>query len=105
MPASGHQDHTTSPSASAAFVCAAFASTAPRPTSVTIAKRPSEGRDGMGDITVSTQPSSEISENQKLFGVLNLRYSDAVRSSLPCACAARSEERRGGKECRARRKL
>ena len=45
-PASGHQNHTTSPSASAPFVSAAFASTASRPTSVTIAKRPSEGRDG-----------------------------------------------------------
>ena len=44
-PASGRQDHTTSPSASARFVKRAFASTASRPTFVTIAKRPSEGRD------------------------------------------------------------
>ena len=62
----GCQDHTTSPSASAPFVLApynrsramedppcdchlradAFASTASRPTFVTIAKRPSFGRDG-----------------------------------------------------------
>ena len=42
MPASGHQDHTTSPSASALFVKSANASTASRPASVTIAKRPSE---------------------------------------------------------------
>jgi hypothetical protein len=42
MPASGHQDHTTSPSASAPFVKGALASTASRPAFVTIAKRPSE---------------------------------------------------------------
>jgi hypothetical protein len=40
MPASGHQDHTASPSASSAFVKAPSASTASRLTSVTIAKRP-----------------------------------------------------------------
>jgi hypothetical protein len=63
-PASRRQDHTTSPSASAPFVCAhrdrsrgnppcdlilragAAASTASRPASVTIAIRPCEGRDG-----------------------------------------------------------
>jgi hypothetical protein len=41
MPASGHQDHTTSPSASALFVRSASASTASRPAFVTIASRPS----------------------------------------------------------------
>src|ERR1700732_10621 len=41
-PASGCQDHTTSPSASAPFVKSASASTASRPASVTIASRPSE---------------------------------------------------------------
>jgi hypothetical protein len=40
-PASGRQDHTFLPSASAHFVKCAFASTASRLTSVTIAKRPS----------------------------------------------------------------
>jgi hypothetical protein len=45
MPASGHQDHTTSPSASAPFVKSASASTASRPAFVTIASRPSVGRD------------------------------------------------------------
>ena len=46
-PASGRQDHTTSPSASGALRrCAPSASTASRLTSVTIAKRPSERRDG-----------------------------------------------------------
>jgi hypothetical protein len=39
-PASRRQDHTTSPSASSALVFSAAASTASRPTSVTIAKRP-----------------------------------------------------------------
>jgi hypothetical protein len=43
-PASRRQDHTTSPSASSALVrSAARVHRIPRPTSVTIAKRPSEG--------------------------------------------------------------
>jgi hypothetical protein len=42
-PASGRQDHTTSPSASAPFVIGASTSTAPHPASVTIAIRPSSG--------------------------------------------------------------
>src|SRR6202045_129334 len=50
-PASGRQDHTSSPSASAPFVKSASASTASRPAAVTIACRPSVGRDG-GDIEV-----------------------------------------------------
>jgi hypothetical protein len=45
-PASGCQDHTSSPSALASPVKRAVASTAARPASVTFAKRPSE-RDGM----------------------------------------------------------
>src|ERR1700722_20313285 len=40
MPASRHQDHTTSPSAHAPVVCSTFASTASRPASVTIARAP-----------------------------------------------------------------
>src|ERR1700730_5082359 len=48
-PASGRQDHTTSPYALAPFVIGASASTASRPASVTIANRPSVGRDD-GDI-------------------------------------------------------
>jgi hypothetical protein len=47
-PASGRQDHTTSPSASAPFVKSASASTASRPAFVTIASRPSVGRDSEG---------------------------------------------------------
>ena len=42
-PASGRQDHTPSPSASAPFVRSASASTASHPASVTIAIRPSSG--------------------------------------------------------------
>jgi hypothetical protein len=41
-PASGRQDHTSLPYASAPFVIGASASTASRPASVTIANRPSE---------------------------------------------------------------
>jgi hypothetical protein len=45
-PASGRQDHTTSPSTSCAFVLRAISvHRIPRSTSVTIAKRPSVGRD------------------------------------------------------------
>ena len=48
-PASGRQNHTTSPSAKpSAFVSALLASTASRPAFVTIASRPSVGRDGEG---------------------------------------------------------
>ena len=50
-PASGRQDHTTSPSASSALrLCAPLASIASRPASVTIESRPSVGRDGRGCI-------------------------------------------------------
>src|SRR5579863_6339178 len=62
MPASGHQDHTTSPSALALFVKSAIrVHRIPRPTSVTIAKRPS-CRGGTAGISnaVSTKPRSEI---------------------------------------------
>src|ERR1700690_3440755 len=45
-PASRCQDHTFSPSASTPFVIGASASTASRPAAVTIATRPSVGRDG-----------------------------------------------------------
>src|SRR5690349_2454020 len=47
-PASRRQDHTTSPSVSHAFRQSAPTSTASRPASVTIASRPSLGRDGAG---------------------------------------------------------
>ena len=44
-PASGRQDHTTSPAASAPFGIGASTSTASHPASVTIANRPSVGQD------------------------------------------------------------
>src|ERR1700682_2357521 len=59
-PASRRQDHTTSPSASARFVKRAAASTASRPASVTIAIRPSVGRDGGGYRSDLGQAGTEI---------------------------------------------
>ena len=83
----GCQDHTTSPSAKASFVCVPFvssraldpprhpltspdaiASTASRPAFVTIASRPSVGRDGGAYIADLGQLASKISEIQKLSG-------------------------------------
>jgi len=49
-PASGRRDHTSLPSASVPFVIGTSTSTASRPASVTIAKRPSD-RDGMAAIS------------------------------------------------------
>jgi hypothetical protein len=58
--ASGYQDHTTSPSAGFARSSGAIpASTASRPTSVTIAKRPFVGTGWRGSIAVSTKRQSE----------------------------------------------
>jgi hypothetical protein len=64
-PASGCQDHTTSPYASAPFVRANCAPTLPRPphpmpTSVTTAKRPSCGHGIIRSIPVSTKRQSGI---------------------------------------------
>jgi len=59
--ASGYQDHTTSPSAGFARSSGAIpASTASRPTSVTIAKRPFVGTGWIGSIAVSTRRQNEI---------------------------------------------
>jgi hypothetical protein len=53
MPASGHQNHTTSPSASRAFVLPRQSvHRIPHPTFVTIAKRPSNGYGTARDIEV-----------------------------------------------------
>src|SRR6476619_1654265 len=60
-PALVRQNHTTSPYASALFVNCAAASTASRPASVTIAKRPS-GRDGEGYTSDLGPLASGISE-------------------------------------------
>jgi hypothetical protein len=59
-PASGRQDHTTSPSATMAFVSCRIASTASRLTSVTIAKRPSVGTGPSRNTPASTSPSSQF---------------------------------------------
>ncbi len=68
-PASGRQDHTTSPSATAPLVLRRrHVHRIPRPTSVTIAKRPSEGAGPNCYISVSTEPSSGNSENPKFLG-------------------------------------
>src|SRR5260370_3613540 len=64
-PALGRQNDTTWPYASALFVNCAAASTASRPASVTIAKRPSEGRDGRGYTADLGRLASEISEFRK----------------------------------------
>ena len=59
--ASGYQDHTTSPSAGFARSSGAIpASTASRPTTVTIAKRPFVGTGWIGSIAVSTRRQNEI---------------------------------------------
>src|SRR5712672_1774913 len=69
-PALGRRNDTTSPYAPALFVNCAAASTASRPASVTIAKRPSGGRDGRGYIADLGLLASVISEFQKPFEVL-----------------------------------
>src|SRR5260370_36623349 len=64
-PALGRQNDTTSPSATAPSSLAPPASTASRPTFVTIAKRPSEEPGPNRYIADFTPASSEISEIQK----------------------------------------
>ena len=58
MPASGHQDHTASPSALAPFVKSAAASTASRSTSVTIASAPPRGT-GRGELVKMICPTRQ----------------------------------------------
>jgi hypothetical protein len=62
MPASGHQDHTTSPSALALFVKSAAASIASRPNVRDDGQRPSEWDGTAGVIKVIC-----FSENQNIF--------------------------------------
>src|SRR5258705_11060976 len=69
-PASGRQNDTTWPYASALFVNCAAASTASRPAFVTIAIRPSGGTGSNRYSADFTPPSSEISEIQKLVRVV-----------------------------------
>jgi hypothetical protein len=61
IPASGRQDHTTSPSASGAFVLAPSTSIASRPASFDVAQRPSVGQDKVDIGRVA------ISVNQNIF--------------------------------------
>ena len=66
-PASGHQDHTTSPSASGARPSSAPpASTASRPAFVTLRNAPLSGAGRRGDMGDLGSGSRENSENQKL---------------------------------------
>src|ERR1700726_3853653 len=64
-PASGRQDHTTSPSASVPFVNGTSASTASHPASVTIAIRPSSGTRQRAYTTDLGRTASVISEIPK----------------------------------------
>src|SRR5258705_4312228 len=104
-PALGRQNHTTWPYASALFVNCAAASTASRPASMTIAKRPSGGRDGRGYITDLGLLASEISEYQKPFGgaVERRNFSRfTTRRHISCGptrCRARSARDMGGQLC------
>src|SRR5258707_2695775 len=85
-PASGRQNDTTWPYASALFVNCAAAPTASRPASVTIASRPSVGRDGRGYIADLGPLAREISEIQKHgnpardFSCVGRSWGDAHRS-------------------------
>jgi hypothetical protein len=82
MPASGHQDHTTSPSASAPFVKGASTSTASRPASVTIASRPS-CRGGTGRIRKGDLPDGE---SRKFFAKgLDTKFAGQPVGQIRCA--------------------
>src|SRR5258707_1728415 len=59
-PASGRQNHTTWPYASALFVNCAAASTASRPAFVTIASRPSVGRDQIAIVLICPRRQAKI---------------------------------------------
>ena len=72
-PASGRQNDTTWPYASAPSSKAPTASTASRPTLMTLANAPLKGRDNDGYGSDLGPPSSEISENRKLMGSRKLR--------------------------------
>src|ERR1700732_4826025 len=71
-PASGCQDHTTSPSARALFVNSTAASTTSRPASVTIAIRPSSGTRQWAYTTDLGRTASVISEIPKLGAVARM---------------------------------
>jgi hypothetical protein len=90
-PTSRRQDHTTSPSASALFVNSASASTASRPASVTIAIRPSVGRDLIRifrrfDLV---KPDSEVQKINRIVSRSRRRNSSLCKV-LPAYPAART---------------
>jgi hypothetical protein len=96
-PAPRRQDHTSSPSALASPVKRAFASTAPRPASVTFAKRPSEW-DGMARACRDDLPDDQsgifLREGlDRLLGDLPVGPA-RVSIKLLCAGAPQSEARR-----------
>ena len=79
--ASGYQDHMTSPSASSAFVLRAVSiHRIPPPTSVTIAKRPSEEAGPNRYSSASTKQSSEI---RKIRNQPALNSTPDLAKSLP----------------------
>jgi hypothetical protein len=75
IPASGDQDHTISPSASAALVSRADTSTAPAPRFVTIAIRPPEGRDGKSYSSIFISVKAKYFSRDGLTGILKISSS------------------------------
>ncbi len=80
-PASGRQNHTTSPTASCALVFRAKASTASRAQRlVTIAKRPSEEAGRKPYISASGESSSKIRKIRNDFQSTPIRDAESLRS-------------------------
>src|SRR6266436_1294191 len=70
-PALGRQNDTTWPYASALFVNCAAASTASRPASVTIASRPSVGRDRIAIVLILSRRQVEIRKIRNRWNAVN----------------------------------
>jgi hypothetical protein len=93
-PASGRQDHTTSPSASGALRrCVPSASTASRPAFVTIASRPSVGRDGARYIPDFYFGKTEIFFRKGLDKRPNAKSRTAPDGQITCVSKRSPEER------------
>ena len=86
-PASGCQDHTTSPSASVPFVNGTSASTASRPASVTTAKRPSSGTGRRGCKSDLGRARTEIFLQRGLDSPPKSRRSETPISNSQSHCA------------------
>ena len=92
-PASGCQDHTTSPSASTPFVIGASASTASRPAAVTIATRPSVGRDQITILLVQIAVKGFSDKSKIIFEIQNPSFrGSSRRSGLWPSCWRESPE-------------